>query len=329
MADLNNGSLNTTMDPTLPVSDAHGVEDNSFIRYSIVACFAVILCLFGMIGNGIVFWMLVFKMKRNKYTVYILNLAIADFIHLLFVAIVMLLMVDQILNLSRPSYETLISLEIIYDFGYGAGMFFLTAISVERCLSVLFPIWHKCYRPKHLSTIICIYMWVFAGIVSLVDNLVCPPMSFNEGTKECTAVQIFSSILTFAIFIPLMLFSSFTLIYVIMTTSIKCRPPKIYVAIVVTVLVFLISVAPIRLLWLLLYFKLLRTGSHTLTFFFASIFCTVFNSSANPFIYFFVGWQRKERLGCTIHKALGRVFKEDDTEQTSEYDGNTTITSIH
>ncbi|KAM4678399.1 proto-oncogene Mas-like isoform 1-T2 [Discoglossus pictus] len=324
MATFSSSSPNITVDPTLGTNYA---AKSSFIQYAIIASFAVILSLFGLVGNGIVFWILVFKMKRNKYTVYILNLAVADFIYLFFVAIVMIFMADQILSFRAPSSLTLTILEIMYDFGYNAGMLFLTAISVERCVSVLFPIWHKCYRPKHLSTIICGLLWLIGASLSLADNLVCPPASFTSGTPECTALQIFSSVLTFIILIPLMLLSSFTLVYVVKTTSKKCRPPKIYVAIVVTVLVFLISVAPVRLLWLLLYFKQFPNNFHTLALFFSSIYCTVLNSSANPFIYFFVGRQRKKRFGGSINEAFSRVFKEEDTEQSS-FGGNTSITSV-
>ncbi|MEE6525935.1 hypothetical protein FKM82_026255 [Ascaphus truei] len=329
MADLMNGSLNTTMDATYPGSGAHSVRDTPAIRSSIVACFAVILCLFGMVGNGIVFWMLGFRMKMNKYTVYILNLAVADFICLIFVSIIMVLMVNQILNLTHPSRVTVTSLEVCYDFGFFAGMFILTAISVDGCLSVLFPIWHTFSRPTHISPITCGLLWVFAGTVSLINNLVCPPMWFMKGTKECTGVQIFTSILTFVIFIPLMLFSSFTLIYMVMTTSPKCRPPKMYVAIVVVVLVFFISVAPIKLVWILLYFKVLPTDFNTNAFLFVTIYCAVFKCSANPGIYFLVGRHWNKRFGGAIQKALGRVFKEDDTEQKRESEGTTTIVSTN
>lgn len=315
------GSGNLTSNGT------HLSSSADIVTYSVVACFAIILCLLGMIGNAIVSWILTFNIKRTKYTVYILNLAIADFIYLLFVAVVLLLMVNQMLNRNMPTTTTVLALEVMYDFGYNAGMLFLTAISVERCLSVLFPIWYKCYRPKHLSSFTCGFIWLLGALLSLLDNFVCPSQSFMATTKECTGIQIFSTVLTFVFIIPLMLLSSFILIYIIKTTSKKSRPPKIYVAIIITVLVFLISVAPIRLLWSLLYFKSFTNTMSAVAFFFATTYCTAFNSSANPFIYFFVGRHRKKRFGGSINEALSRVFKDDETEQTS--DGNTTSSSMN
>ncbi|XP_075064249.1 proto-oncogene Mas-like [Mixophyes fleayi] len=319
MAEFGNSSSNITN-----TSDRSNV-----VTYSVVACFAIILCLIGLVGNAFVIWILSFNIKRNKYTVYILNLAIADFIYLFFVAVIMCFMVDQLLNSRFQTQATFAAIEVMYDFGYAAGMLFLTAISVERCLSVLFPIWYKCYRPKYLSAYSCGGLWLLGALLSLLDNFVCPAHSFMDMTKQCTGVQVFSTVLTFVFIIPLMLLSSFILIYIVKTTSKKSRPPKIYVAIIVTVLVFLISVAPIRLLWSLLYFKSFTSKMSALAFFFTSTYCTVFNSSANPYIYFLVGRQRKKRFGGSINEAFSRVFKDDDTDQSSGYDGNTTSTSMN
>ncbi|XP_063782365.1 proto-oncogene Mas-like [Pseudophryne corroboree] len=318
MADTGNSSSNIT----------NTTDRSIYVTYSVVSCFAVVLCLLGLVGNAFVIWVLSFNIKRNKYTVYILNLAVADFIYLLFSAVVMFLMADQMINLRFQTRATLQALEVMYDFGYSAGMFFLTAISVERCLSVLFPIWYKCYRPKHLSAYSCGGIWLLGALLSLLDNFVCPAEAFEGMTIECTGVQVFSLVLTFVFVIPLMLVTSFILIYIVKTTSKKSRPPKIYVAIIVTVLVFLISVTPIRLLWFLLYFKSFTSKISALALFFTSTYCTLFNSSANPFIYFFVGRQRKKRFGGSINGALSRVFKDDDTEQSSGLDGNTSTTSM-
>ncbi|KAM6308979.1 mas-related G-protein coupled receptor member D-like [Aegotheles albertisi] len=79
------------------------------------------ICLCGLVGNGMVLWFLCFHMKRNPFTIYILNLIVTDFSLLLL-------------------------------------MYLLTAMSLERCVSVLFPIWYRCHRPKHLSGILLFYL---------------------------------------------------------------------------------------------------------------------------------------------------------------------------
>ncbi|OCT89489.1 proto-oncogene Mas [Xenopus laevis] len=331
MTTVNATTAFSTVNSTLSALITNGTQNSQNIMFSVVASFAAFFSIFGLIGNAIVIWVLTFKMKRNKYTVYILNLAIADFIYLFFDAVFMLLLVVRMLSTRQPARMLIQAIEIIYDLGYTAGMLFLTAISIERCLSVVFPIWHKCYRPKHLSTWTCGFLWFFGTLFSLLDNFVCPANGFNQNTHQCTALQIFISVLTFAIIVPVMVMSSFTLIHVVRTTSKKCRPPKIYVAIIITVLVFLISVVPIKVLWLLLYFKLFPNNFHSLALFFASNYCTMFNSSANPFIYFFVGRQKTKRFSSTVNEALSRVFKEEETEQSTEYytESNATISTLN
>lgn len=39
-------------------------------------------------------------------------------------------------------------------FFYLTGLGIMTAISFQRCLSALFPIWYRCHCPKHLSAVV-------------------------------------------------------------------------------------------------------------------------------------------------------------------------------
>ncbi|MEE6515661.1 hypothetical protein FKM82_024603 [Ascaphus truei] len=300
----------------------YGHEDASHIHFTIAACCAFVLCLFGMLGNGIAFWFLCFKIKRNKYTVYIINLTIADFTYLFFNAIVMLLQMNQLIGF-HPHFpdmdKVVLSLEIFYDGAYHAGMFFLMAISIERCLSVFYPIWYRCQRPKHQSVIVCLILWVIACLATFLENLICSPESFSVGSLKCTGVQTMTFVLLIGISLPLMLLSSTILLIKIQKMSKRCRPPKLYIIIIITVFIFLIATVPIKFMWLFMYLKLLPSDFHTLSFFFASVLCTVFSSSINPYIYFLVGRQRKQRLRDSIHSALHSAFnvEEDEAEKSS------------
>ncbi|NXS63329.1 MRGRD protein, partial [Brachypteracias leptosomus] len=100
-------------------------------------CMGISVC--GLVGNGIVVWFLGFQMKRNPFTVYILNLAIADFL-LLLLLLARLTFLTMTYVYCVFLYEMLHIYYILRHlilFCYFASMYFLTAISVERCLSVL------------------------------------------------------------------------------------------------------------------------------------------------------------------------------------------------
>ncbi|XP_066108961.1 mas-related G-protein coupled receptor member X4-like [Saccopteryx bilineata] len=102
-----------------------------------------------MVGNGTVIWEFGFRVKRNPFLVYILNLAIADFTFLL--SLDAWVTSRVFLDNNDEMIEFFISLFVMTN---TAGLFLLMAISTERCLSVTFPIWYKCHRPAHLSTTI-------------------------------------------------------------------------------------------------------------------------------------------------------------------------------
>ncbi|NXW08148.1 MAS protein, partial [Fregetta grallaria] len=104
-------------------------------------CMGISLC--GLVGNGIVMWFLGFHMKQNPFTVYILNLAVADFSLLL----LFFLLILAILSLTAICSYLYDFISFYIDFVFVVGFlchFFdlsslglLTAVSVERCISVL------------------------------------------------------------------------------------------------------------------------------------------------------------------------------------------------
>ncbi|KFZ67106.1 Proto-oncogene Mas, partial [Podiceps cristatus] len=49
----------------------------------------------------------------------------------------------------------------------------LTAISIERCLSVLCPIWCRSHRPKYLSGIISGMLWVLSLLLNTLGYVLC------------------------------------------------------------------------------------------------------------------------------------------------------------
>ncbi|XP_010186704.1 PREDICTED: mas-related G-protein coupled receptor member H-like [Mesitornis unicolor] len=118
-------------------------------------CIGISVC--GLVGNGIVLWFLGFHTRQNPFTVYILNLAVAEFslllsFLLLILAIFSSTAICSYMNNFYSSYiHFVVVVEFLCDFFDLSSLGLLTAVSVERCISVLFPIWYRCHRPKHLS----------------------------------------------------------------------------------------------------------------------------------------------------------------------------------
>ncbi|KAF7237382.1 Mas-related G-protein coupled receptor member H [Varanus komodoensis] len=95
------------------------------------------LCILGLVGNGNVIWLLAFHIKRNTFTTYVLNLALADS------GVLIILLVIGIVDVSNhfvwhgfPFLDVQI---LYYLFGlmHGVGQFLLTTISIDRSVNPL------------------------------------------------------------------------------------------------------------------------------------------------------------------------------------------------
>ncbi|XP_078509173.1 proto-oncogene Mas-like [Lissotriton helveticus] len=288
-------------------------EEDQTILFALRGICAVI-SLFGLVGNGTVLWFLCFRIPRNQFTVYILNLALADFT-ILFCSLPTLLFVfghPMKLAVSSTAMNVLLALRVILLFGYNTSLYILTAISVERCLSVFQPIWYKCRRPRHQSVIVCISIWALSCLLTGPEFFTCDKDMYTSHNKKCSAALISSFGFGFVIFAPIMVISSISLICKVCHSSLQRQPLKLYLVIVIAVLVFLVSTVPPRLLDLLLYFKALPRGA--IPFFVAhhvNMICLTINSCVNPFIYVFVGGLWKKRGQGPIQGALSSVFKSE------------------
>ncbi|XP_063781013.1 mas-related G-protein coupled receptor member H-like [Pseudophryne corroboree] len=309
--------------------DNGGYTQYAYIHFTVAAAVALGLCLIGLVGNIIVFWYLCFKIQGNKYTIYIINLAVADSILIIFSAMLLMININTMIG-TNPNFQGEESfnvfVEVFYDSMQYTGMFLLTAISMERCMSVLFPLWYQCYRPHNLSTIMCAFLWVIGCLESLIENLVCTPEAFMKQTSQCTAVQIMTFVLAIGICLPIMVISSFILLINIKRIFGVQYPPKLYIIIITAVLFFILSIMPFNFLWFFVYFQLLTTNIQAASLFFASIFSIVLNSTINPYIYFIVGRKWKQSSNHSIHDALQRAFKIED-EETEDTNSNKTINS--
>ncbi|XP_029431472.1 mas-related G-protein coupled receptor member H-like [Rhinatrema bivittatum] len=282
-----------------------GEEMLSFSLY----CLSYIISFLGLIGNGIVLWFLGFKMKRNKFTVYILNLAMADFFHIFCFSILALFSLFLPESFHFLYYPVMI-LSFGYFFMYNTGLFLLTAISLERCLSALYPLWYRCRRPKHQSTIVCVLLWVLSFLLTGIERYLC---DFLNNFKNCTyTMMVHIGVFTFLFLTPVMVFSSLILFIKIQRRSQHGHSPKLYKVIVITVLIFLICALPLKVMLvtsLYLYHTIPITVLHL------SFLLSVINSTANPCIYFLVGSRSRQRSWRSIKVALQRVFKQEMEEE--------------
>ncbi|XP_009645711.1 mas-related G-protein coupled receptor member X1-like, partial [Egretta garzetta] len=271
----------------------------------VFACVCMGISLCGLVGNGVVMWFLGFHMKQNPFTVYILNLAVADFsllllFFLLILAFLSLTAICSYLYNFISFYIDFVSVvEFLCHFFDLSSLGLLAAISVERCLSVLFPIWYRCHRPKHLSGVVSGMLWALAGF--FVSSMY---LSFNFAESYETA---FSGVaIAIAIILSsIMLISNLSLFIKLQCGLQRRRLGKLYVAVLLNVIFFFALGIPFSV-----EVFLSLPSSHELFPENTSFLLALLNCSVNPVIYFLVGSCRQCQFRSSVKVALRRVFEE-------------------
>ncbi|XP_004608009.3 mas-related G-protein coupled receptor member X2-like [Sorex araneus] len=272
-----------------------------------------IISLLGLAGNAVVLWLLAFRMKRNAFSVYILNLAGADFVCLC------THMVSSIMHLIRYSEiysrNLLIVFFLAFVFPYTASLNILTAINTEHCLSVLTPIWYRCHRPKHMSSVMCALLWVLSLILTILRMEICG-LLFGEYDEELCRLIDFSIVAWLSFSFVLGFGSSLVLLARLLCGSQKMKLTRLYVTIGVTVLVFLLCGLPWGISYFLSHWMTTVSYRDIAIVLVVTYVLTCVNSCVNPIIYLFVGSYRQQgrqqrgSLKLILQRALQDVPEE-------------------
>ncbi|XP_070343365.1 mas-related G-protein coupled receptor member D [Equus asinus] len=308
-----NSSQTPASTPNPPGADALGRA------HLVLGALILVVCACGIVGNSMVVWLLSFCVQRAPFCVYVLHLAVADLLFLLCATFTVSLEVASLATRWWKAYEVMQRVEY---FAYTCSLSLLTAISTQRCLSVLFPIWYRCHRPRHLSTTVCTLLWGLSLLMNTVSSFFCIK-SGHPDEKQCLMVDSTSRCLILGIFIPVMTLSSVTLFVRVQRSppQRRRRPMRLYVVILVSVLVFLLCAVPFAFNPILLSWGHLK-GQVVLLYRHISLLSTSVSSSANPVIYFAVGRRRSRRglrepLGAVLRTALQEEPELEERETPS------------
>ncbi|XP_015680470.1 proto-oncogene Mas-like [Protobothrops mucrosquamatus] len=264
--------------------------------------FIVLICILGLVGNGRTIYLLAFSIKRNSFTTYILNLSIADFGVL--ASLIMAEIFVTVLTLNQRTYvvDTFFFLFFeLFFFTYSASQFLLTAISLDRCVAVLFPLWHRCHRPPYLSTLVCGLIWILSFLLSAMHFILHQTKTFGSSPL------LYQLIVNGLLCTPLMAMSTVTL-WIHMRSKSQHSQRKLLTTIFLALLFFLLFSFPMNVFYVIDYFD-----TYNLLLMTIGIGCASLNSSINPLLYFFVGRKQKgkDQPRASYKVALQRVFKDE------------------
>ncbi|XP_077789737.1 proto-oncogene Mas-like [Podarcis muralis] len=189
----------------------------------------------------------------------------------------------------------------LFCFTYSTSQYLLAAISIDRCVVVLFPLWHRFDRGPNSSAIICAIIWIFSFLLSAIHFAL--RMTGRFGASLLHYQLLVNALLC----TPLMFISSMTLFIKVCCKAQQRQQGKLITAILLALLFFLIFAFPLNAVYVIYCYYFPHLHSLMLIGF----GCSSVNSLINPIIYFLVGRRaRKSPSRVSMRAAISRVFKD-------------------
>ncbi|KAM4023919.1 chemerin-like receptor 1 [Anomaloglossus baeobatrachus] len=153
---------------------------------------SIMTCIIGFAANLLVIIITGFLLKKNKYKIWFLNLAVADFT---FILILPLHGVSEI----RGKWLYGSSMCKFYNFlafvNTYASIYILTVLNIDRALSVAKPIWHRSFHSQKFCCFMCALIWVSSALCST------PAIIYSDVYEEnqCTLSYYDTSLVAYEI----------------------------------------------------------------------------------------------------------------------------------
>ncbi|XP_073513772.1 chemerin-like receptor 1 isoform X2 [Phyllobates terribilis] len=323
----------TQLDET-PVSTTSYYDEDPGLH--IVDYFALVFYslafLLGTTGNGLVIWFTIFKMKKTVNVIWFLNLAIADFAFTLFLPLSIIYLANNF-NWLFGNFMCKLNSMVAFINLY-ASVFLLTAISIDRCASVIFPVWCQNHRTPRLALLVVMAVWLLAFVLSLPyfllrdtfqdhDFIFCYN-NFELGATKDIGISRHKATVILRFFVGFIIpFSIIVTCYSVialriqrnhMTTSSK--PFKVIMAVIIT---FFLCWLPYHIFSFLelhssyrkdgYLSKEVRVGTPLTTS------LAFMNSCVNPFLYVFIGRDFKNRFGKSMPYIFEKAFNEESVHK--------------
>ncbi|KAM4016443.1 C3a anaphylatoxin chemotactic receptor-like isoform 1-T2 [Anomaloglossus baeobatrachus] len=166
--DDNLTTSNTTLDDNNDVYwSSHEYYDyyyyKNIIQKTSITLLSIVFAL-GIIGNGLIIWIAGFRMKKTIGAVWFLHLAIADF---LCCASLPLRIVEWAAYFSQfPNPAYCIVNMFLFNINMTSSVLLLTAMSIDRWVSVMWPFWARVNRTCNVVRICAAIIWGLSLIVA-------------------------------------------------------------------------------------------------------------------------------------------------------------------
>ena len=285
--------------------------------------------IFGLLGNSVALWMFTFHMDIWKpNTVYLVHLAVTDII----VLFCLPFRADYYMRGKNWIYGDVPCriLMFLLATNRAAGIFFLTAVAVDRYLRVVRP--HSRINRMGLgyATLVCCCIWAII-IAMTVYLLTYSHIDLHGKRKQCESFNVcmdFTSnsvwqktlyLLQFFIPTTIILFCTACITFQLKTKTVDSGGrimAAVYVVLSVA-LVFIICFLPSTVS--LLVVSILKAWYNECSYFeevslafYASVCLTYFNCALNPVVYYFSSPAHRRTIRQVYHKLFRKTLQEEE-----------------
>lgn len=299
----------------------------------IVASVLFMSFLIGTITNGFYLWILKFKMKKTVNTLLFFHLILSYFMS----AFTLPFVATTYLQNYHWSFGTFMCKVInsTLSLGMFTSVFFLSAISIDRYLLVLHPVWSQLHRTPRGASIIILGVWISAGALSMPYLLFRVTHENSDRTVTCKnnyavfsneeseKMETLSQRIHLACFIGrflvgfLLPFFVITFCYERISNKVKTRgrhkSNKPFRVMVTAIISFFVCWMPYHI-----YQGLTVTRNQSLFLqlsLILTLMTTSFNSLFSPTLYLFTGENFKKVFKKSILALFESTFSEDSSAE--------------
>ncbi|XP_055051493.2 C3a anaphylatoxin chemotactic receptor-like [Misgurnus anguillicaudatus] len=305
MGHQNLTELQTTISPIK-------MQEKSLLSIFMICIYFVTLVV-GVIGNGLVIFVTGYKMKTTVNSIWFLNLAIADFCFLSFLILNIVVAFDK----STLNINKFIMACLTFDIALNmfASVFFLTVISVDRCLCTWFIVWVQNKRTLVKARIISVFVWILSICCSLPVGIARYVLN-NESN-----INVYMSLVTYmfivGFLIPFIIIASSYIAIGVRVKRLKTgnnfRPFRVVISVI---LAFFICWFPYHVHKLCLISAVKYNWSYSaiekLNNAFTFVECLAYlNSCLNPILYVFMCDEYKKKLKKSLLLVFDGAFTEE------------------
>ncbi|XP_026229302.1 chemokine-like receptor 1 [Anabas testudineus] len=289
----------------------------------------------GVLGNGLVIWVTGFMMKKTVNTVWFLNLAIADF---LFTAFLPLSVTYIALDFHWPFGKFMCKLNsTVSSLNMFASVYILVVISVDRCVSVVLPVWAQNHRTVRKASCVSLCAWVLALILSVPSFIFRDTTTHNSsslqacfnnytlssdyGTPSVSHFRHQAMTITFFLLGFVVPFSIIVSCYAVIihrlrrSRTLASQSSRSFKIITVTITAFFLCWAPFHIMRLIELVHFSQTSINLVKVITIGVplatSLAFLNSCLNPLLYVFMGRDFKDKVRKSILSVLANAFQED------------------